>query len=97
MFRIRIYAHLGGQCAFDTVERAYFFAGTSAPHDHATPGKQIHVEGVEWMPKLKHYVVRGVNDVVDRCLSHCLETLSQPIRRGSNFHATQHARRVAAA
>ena len=49
------------------------------------------------MTELEHHVVRCVHDIVDRRLPQRFETLPHPVGRGSNFHAAQHARRIAAA
>ncbi len=49
------------------------------------------------MPQLEHHVVCRIHDVVDRRLPQRFEALPQPVRRRTNFHSAQNARRVAPA
>src|SRR6185369_7095887 len=86
--------HVGGQSAFDAVERGELLAGSCATDHDTTSSEFVEVECVQRLAQLVKHVVRYVCDVVDRPLANCFESFGKPLRGWTNLHAAHETRGV---
>src|SRR2546429_3403440 len=57
---------LGAEYPGLTVKALQLLALARPPDDHATLSEPGMVEGVHWLPALKHHVIRDIDHVADR-------------------------------
>src|ERR1700687_732032 len=91
------HADARGEHALDAVEGANFFTWLGEADDDAVIADFVVVESVEGVAEFEHHVVGGIDDIVDAGDAGGFEAVFEPLRRGLNFRAANHAGGEAAA
>ncbi len=76
----------GIQLTLDVVDRCDLLARCRQAHDDLVAGELVGVEGVGWVAKFQHDIIRDIDVVIDRPQSGCDETALEPARRRLDRH-----------
>jgi len=74
----------GFESAFYAVQSADFSFGLGGADDDAVVADLVVIEGVESVAEFEHYIIGGVDDVIDAGYAGGFEAVFEPLRRGLN-------------